>query len=273
MDKTNWTKSTDLIIPKIVGDMVSAKLDRRLKMLRVCDVDDSLVGVPGDKNLVGQYKYVGPAEEVGESDDLVMKKLEAKPVPMEIKEAGLMIPITDRARICAAEDPADEASKQIAKSITDKIDSDVKAAMLTTTRTSPWTGDITVDQLLAAVDMFAIEDDSKVEVYMHPSNLTALKKDAKDRYTRHGKDGISGYIDAEIAIVRTRSMDENTIVVVQLADETDEEATKPLKVHYKNEVLCEQGRDIAGRATYLTGSQIYGVQIWDENRVIKMTRV
>ena len=58
------TKLSDLIDPEVMGDMVSAKIPKKLRVAPFAKVDDTLVGVPGDTITVPSYGYIGDAAEV-----------------------------------------------------------------------------------------------------------------------------------------------------------------------------------------------------------------
>lgn len=43
-----YTKIADLIDPEVMGDMVSARIPKKLRVAPFAKVDDTLAGVPGD---------------------------------------------------------------------------------------------------------------------------------------------------------------------------------------------------------------------------------
>ena len=56
------TKIADLIDPEVMGDMISAKLPKKIKVAPFATVDTTLEGVPGDTITVPSYEYIGDAE-------------------------------------------------------------------------------------------------------------------------------------------------------------------------------------------------------------------
>ena len=57
-----YTKIADLIDPEVMGDMVSARIPKKLRVAPFAKVDDTLAGVPGDTITVPAYAYIGDAE-------------------------------------------------------------------------------------------------------------------------------------------------------------------------------------------------------------------
>ena len=59
-----YTKIADLIDPEVMGDMVSARIPKKLRVAPFAKVDDTLAGVPGDTITVPAYAYIGDADIV-----------------------------------------------------------------------------------------------------------------------------------------------------------------------------------------------------------------
>ena len=57
-----YTKIADLIDPEVMGDMVSARIPKKLRVAPFAKVDDTLAGVPGDTITVPAYAYIGDAD-------------------------------------------------------------------------------------------------------------------------------------------------------------------------------------------------------------------
>ena len=63
-----YTKIADLIDPEVMGDMVSARIPKKLRVAPFAKVDDTLAGVPGDTITVPAYAYIGDADIVAEGE-------------------------------------------------------------------------------------------------------------------------------------------------------------------------------------------------------------
>ena len=60
------TKLSELIDPEVMGDMVSARIPKKLRVAPFAKIDDTLQGVPGDTITVPAYTYIGDASDVAE---------------------------------------------------------------------------------------------------------------------------------------------------------------------------------------------------------------
>ena len=69
------TKLADLIDPEVMGDMVSARKPKKLRVAPFAKVDDTLVGVPGDTITVPAYGYIGDAADVAEGAEVAIEKM------------------------------------------------------------------------------------------------------------------------------------------------------------------------------------------------------
>ena len=56
------TKIANLVNPQVMGDMVAAKLPKKLRVAPFATIDRTLVGVPGNTITVPSYTYIGDAE-------------------------------------------------------------------------------------------------------------------------------------------------------------------------------------------------------------------
>ena len=64
------TKLSELIDPEVMGDMVSARIPKKLRVAPFAKIDDTLQGVPGDTITVPAYTYIGDAADVAEGGQL-----------------------------------------------------------------------------------------------------------------------------------------------------------------------------------------------------------
>ena len=179
------TKVEDLIIPEVMADMISAKVEAKVIISKIAKVDTTLSGQPGNEVTVPQYKYIGDAEDVAEGAAMGTAKLETGSTSFTIKKAGKGVSITDEAILSGYGDPVGEANKQLATAIANKIDNDVVDVINTT-------GDGGVNLIYApstlatisyagvvdAEDLFNEETSSDKVLYVHPKQMTQLRKDS-----------------------------------------------------------------------------------------------
>ena len=64
------TKLSELIDPEVMGDMVSARIPKKLRVAPFAKIDDTLQGVPGDTITVPAYTYIGDAADVAEGGEM-----------------------------------------------------------------------------------------------------------------------------------------------------------------------------------------------------------
>ena len=91
------TKIEDMIIPEVMADMISAKVEQKVIISKIAKVDTTLSGQPGNEVTVPQYKYIGDAEDVAEGVAMGTAKLETGSTSFTIKKAGKGVSITDEA--------------------------------------------------------------------------------------------------------------------------------------------------------------------------------
>ena len=61
------TKTSNMIIPEVISDMVDEQYGRRISLLPLAEADDGLVGKPGDTLKFPAFRYIGKAELVEEN--------------------------------------------------------------------------------------------------------------------------------------------------------------------------------------------------------------
>lgn len=179
------TKIEDMIVPEVMADMISAKVEAKVIISKIAKVDTTLSGQPGNEVTVPQYKYIGDAEDVAEGVAMGTAKLETGSTSFTIKKAGKGVSITDEAILSGYGDPVGEANKQLATAIANKIDNDVVDVINTTGATgvnliyAPSTlATISYAGVVDAEDLFNEETSSDKVLYVHPKQMTQLRKDS-----------------------------------------------------------------------------------------------
>lgn len=177
------TKIEDMIVPEVMADMISAKVEQKVIISKIAKVDTTLAGQPGNEVTVPQYKYIGDAEDVAEGVAMGTAKLETGSTSFTIKKAGKGVSITDEAILSGYGDPVGEANKQLATSIANKIDNDVVEVINTTGEGGVnliFDGTakaISYAGVVDAEDLFNEEASSDKVLYVHPKQMTQLRKD------------------------------------------------------------------------------------------------
>lgn len=178
------TKIEDLIVPEVMADMISAKVEAKVIISKIAKVDTTLSGQPGNEVTVPQYKYIGDAEDVAEGVAMGTAKLETGSTKFTIKKAGKGVSITDEAILSGYGDPVGEANKQLATAIANKIDNDVVDVINNTSEGGVnliFDGSakqISYAGVVDAEDLFNEETSSDKVLYVNPKQMTQLRKDS-----------------------------------------------------------------------------------------------
>ena len=180
-----------MINPEVMGDMISAKIEALLKITPYAKVDTTLQGVPGNTLTVPSWKYIGDAEDVAEGAEVGLTEMQTDTDTFTIKKAMKAVGLTQEAINSGYGDPVGQAETQLAKSIAGKVDNDVFAAAL---RSGVVYAPTTLVQIGYApvvdiVDKFNEEDITDKVLFIHPNQVTKLRKDndfiSADKYNNN----------------------------------------------------------------------------------------
>ena len=175
------TKLNNLINPEVMGAMIGAKIDARLKLTPYAKVDTTLVGVPGDTKTVPSWNYIGDAEDVAEGAEVGLSTLTASSTTFTIKKAMKAVGITQEAVNSGLGNPIAQAETQLAKAIAGKVDNDVLDAVYTgkNVYAASTLAAIAYGGLVDAIAKFEDEEDGIDKViFIHPAQEATLLKDS-----------------------------------------------------------------------------------------------
>lgn len=275
---TGTTKLAQLVNPEVMADMISARLEQAIKVTPFAKVDRTLEGTPGNTITVPQYKYIGDAEDVGEGADFTMTQLEATTSKVTVKKAGKGIEITDEALLSAYGDPMNEATNQLTKSIASKIDVDCMEALQTATvEYDGSAGIISYDGIVDAIDKFQEEDDQDKVMFVHPSQVTQLRKDPdfqdKNKYPMDViMNGVIGRIGGAQIVPSKKVKDDGSnyiCPIVQLTSEETDTEVPALTIYMKRDVAVESDRNIKNKTTMITADEHYVASLSNDSKVVK----
>lgn len=277
------TKIEDMIVPEVMADMISAKVEAKVIVSKIAKVDNTLVGQAGNEVTVPQYKYIGDAEDIAEGVAMGTAKLETGSTSFTIKKAGKGVGITDEAVLSGYGDPVGEANKQLALAIANKIDNDV-VELLNDEESIQLVYDGTAKQIgyagvIDAEDLFDEEVSSDKVLYVHPKQMTQLRKDSDfisaDKYD--GKVMTSGEVGkiGTCRVVRSKKvkLDEtgayylNPIVKLTNDKETEEDAPA-ITIYLKRDTQVERERKADAGITNIYTNKHYGVALTNATKVV-----
>ena len=285
------TKVEDMIVPEVMGKMISAKLEKKILVSKIAKVDNTLQGRAGDTVTVPQYKYIGDASDVGEGADCETSKLETSSVQFTIKKIKKGVAITDESILCGYGDPLGESERQLALAMANKIDNDCVDVLMreddgenggVTLVYNPNTkAQIKYAGVVDAIDLFEEEVTSDKVMYIHPKQMTQLRKDADfisaDKYDNNVVlEGEIGKI-AGTRIVRSKKVKTVTVggdtcyacPIVKLNNDSETEADAPaLTVYLKRDIKVEKDRIAKKDVTDIYASKYYGVALTNTSKVV-----
>ena len=171
------TKLSDMIDPEVMGDMVSARIPKKLRVAPFAKIDDTLAGVPGDTITVPAYTYIGDAADVAEGGEVAIEKMTTSTRKATIKKAMKGIGLTDEAVLSGYGNPVGEANTQLALSIAAKIDNDCMEVLQSASLSYDGSGSaITYSAVVDALDLFEEEQSTDKVIFVHPRQVTQLRK-------------------------------------------------------------------------------------------------
>lgn len=272
------TMLSDLIVPQVMADMISAKLPTKLMFKPLAAIDNTLAGVPGNKITVPRYVYIGDAAEIAEGAKMGTAKLQTSTTQFTIKKIGKAVEITDEAVLSGYGNPAAEAQKQILMAIASKIDADCADALQTSKLVYDGSaGIINYNGVVDATDLFTEEEQSRKVLFIHSKQLTQIRKDPdfldKNKYNMDlMMTGAIGMIAGCEVVVSNRvklasGVYFNPIVKQTQTAETEDDAPA-ITIYMKRSVLVESTRDALASKTTPSATEHYGVALTNESKVV-----
>lgn len=272
------TMLSDLIVPQVMADMISAKLPTKLMFKPLAAIDNTLAGVPGNKITVPRYAYIGDAAEIAEGAKMGTAKLQTSTTQFTIKKIGKAVEITDEAVLSGYGNPAAEAQKQILMAIASKIDADCADALQTSKLVYDGSaGIINYNGVVDATDLFTEEEQSRKVLFIHSKQLTQIRKDPdfldKNKYNMDlMMTGAIGMIAGCEVVVSNRvklasGVYFNPIVKQTQTAETEDDAPA-ITIYMKRSVLVESTRDALASKTTPSATEHYGVALTNESKVV-----
>ncbi len=280
MEEENVVTMLDkLIDPEVMAPMISAKVEKKIRVLPYAKLDTTLQGRPGSTITVPKYQYIGDAVDVPEGESIPVRGLETSTEQYTIKKAGIGASITDEAALCGYGNPVGQANNQMALSIASKCDNDA-VDELYKAKTSFVSSDImNYRTMVNAIDIFDEEEDSEKVVFIHPKQATQLRLDPDfiDK-SKYGNDVmVSGEIGmiANTRIVKSKKVKKDETEkyylnpIVKLEEDTETEDEIPALTYYlKRDTNIEKERISKKRKTEITGDKHYVVALTNDEKVV-----
>lgn len=291
------TTSADLIIPEVWADAVGPTILGKAVMAPLANVDDQLVGQPGDSVTFPKFGYIGDAKELSEGVAMEADALTMTDSKATIKEVGKAVKLTDTATLTALGNPNSQARTQIALAVARKIDADLIAAAVyehtnggggdEEPTTAPLklavTGPLTWNVLTRGFALLGDDyDPSEIAaIVIHSTQHIQLLNDANfisaDKFGAgavllRGQIGAIGTIPVVTSdrVPAVADVDPGT-GGNQPGHKTLVIAKGALALKYKRRPIVETDRDIMSRINYITTNAHYAVKRVNDRGVIAIT--
>lgn len=278
------TMLENLIDAEVMADAISGKIASKIVVTPFAKVDNTLQGKnAGDTITVPQFAYIGDAEDIAEGVECGTVQLTATTTAATVKKAMKAVELTDEAVLSGYGDPVGETNGQLAKSIAAKVDADAMAALQTAQLKYDGSGNkISYAGIVDAVDVFEEEFNSQKVIFVHPTQVGTLRKDADflaaDKLAESVRvTGAIGKIcNCEVVPSKKVPMNEGqtgfVCPIVKLNEDAEMEDDAPaLTIYMKRDVNLETERFSLARKTAISVDEIYTVALSNASKVVLAT--
>jgi N4-gp56 family major capsid protein len=265
------TVIANLIDPEVLAAKVNAKLTDNMVFLPVADVDDTLVGKPGDTLTFPVYAYIGDAADVAENGQIVPVALSETSVEAKVKKAGKGVQITDEAVLSGHGDPVGEAGSQLALAIDNHTDNDLLTALegISATHQFGTEAAISPDVIADSLTLFGEDEEGAKALYISVGDKATLRKsDDFIKATDLGDARMSTGVMGELW--GCQIIPANKIKADSTNGEIRRFIVKPgaLKVIRKRDTMMEPKREADyGRTSFFVNKH-YTAYLYDESKVV-----
>ena len=277
------TQFSNMINPEVMAEMISAKVAKKVAVIPFAKVDTTLQGQAGNTITIPVFGYIGDAANVAEGASIGASALTTTHKQFTIKKIAKGVDITDEAILSGYGDPVGEANRQLIMAISQKIDQDAIDALDGAAKYMSSGYKISYAGIVDAIDLFEEEYNSEKVIFVHPKQVSQLRKDADftsaDKYVNGNYIAMNGEIGkiANCRVVVSKRVKENAenttyinpIVKLTYDAETEQE-TPALTIFLKRNVMVETSRDIDKQINMIRASENYVVALTDASKVVRV---
>ena len=277
------TQFSNMINPEVMAEMISAKVAKKIAVIPFAKVDTTLQGQAGNTITIPVFGYIGDAADVAEGTSIGASALTTTHRQFTIKKVAKGVDITDEAILSGYGDPVGEANRQLIMAISQKIDQDAIDALDGAAKYMSSGNKISYAGIVDAIDLFEEEYNTEKVIFVHPKQVSQLRKDADftsaDKYLNGNYVAVNGEVGkiANCRVVVSKRVKENSdhttyinpIVKLTYDAETEQE-TPALTIFLKRNVMVETSRDIDKQINMIRASENYVVALTDASKVIKV---
>lgn len=273
------TKLIDLINPEVMADMIVEKLPAMIAVSPFATIDTTLQGQPGDTITVPSYEYIGDAEVVAEGVEMGTTKLKTTTQKTTVYKIGKSIDITDEAMLSGYGNPIGSATSQLTKSISQKIDADaIDKLSAVSTLVYEGTKAISYEGMVDAVDLFVEETQLPKVVFIHPFQVTTLRKDPSfldiNKYPITNGVIMTGTIGqiagCQIVPSRRVKLEGGKYInpIIKLGNTVTDEDLPALTIYLKRNVMIETERKAKAGISSIVANEHYAVAATNSEKIV-----
>ena len=271
------TKLEQLVDPEVMAPMISAKLTKAIKVTPFAKIDTTLQSRAGDTITVPKFQYIGDAEDLAEGVKAGTVQLTTTTAEYKVKKAVKQVQLTDEAVLSGYGNPVGETNNQLGLAIASKIDQDAMDALQSATVAYTGTGKISYNGIVDAIDLFQEEDNVEKVMFVHPSQVSELRKD--ENFISREKYGNQVMINGEIGMVANARIVPSKRVplaegvyscpIVELrGEEQTGDDTSAITIYMKRGVNIETERHLEDYTTLIGVDEHYVAALTDESKVV-----
>ena len=279
------TQFSNMINPEVMAEMISAKVAKKVAVIPFAKVDTTLQGQAGNTITIPVFGYIGDAANVAEGASIGASALTTTHKQFTIKKIAKGVDITDEAILSGYGDPVGEANRQLIMSISQKVDQDAIDALYGASLSFDGIANkISYAGIVDAIDVFEEEYNTEKIIFVHPKQVSQLRKDADftsaDKYLNGNYTAVNGEIgkiaNARVVVSKRVKEDDthagyvNPIVKISYDSETEQD-TSALTIFLKRNIMVETSRDIDHQINMIRSSENYVVALTDESKVVLAT--
>jgi hypothetical protein len=270
----NQTMKQNLIIPEVMGEMADSLFGKKMSLMKVCTVDNTLEGVPGDTLKFPCFGYIGKAEEVPENGDVPTGILTADTTEVKVKKFAKAVCLTDEARLCGFGDPIGEAAKQLSYAIDHAVDEEMYGILKNLPLRQKWPfTTLSADTVADALTLFGDSPDGEKYLFVDAEGFAALRKDpGYIRASDLGQEAIFSGVVGEIwgcrIVLSTRIKEDES------AKEKNYYILKPgaLRLVSKQKTIIEKKREPEKMRDTIFASRHLACYLYDAQKAIAITK-
>lgn len=272
------TLLANIVNPQVVADMVDKKLTDLIKFAPLADIDNTLVGTPGNTIYVPSWNYVGDAAVVNENASVTASLLSAVSANATIKKVAKAVCLTDEAVLSGFGDPVGEATDQIALAIAAAVDNECLSILhgitgtmaLSTTNNTVYPA---AADILSGLELFGEDIDDTVVAVVSPAVYKEMRA-----VTAANAWIPASEIAAGIALRGVVGQFEGCQVVVSNKLKTsgagagDIFLVKPgaLRIFLKRDTMIEADRDALYFRTNIIGSKHFVAYLYNAAKAVRI---